>query len=123
MCYDCNPMNLVGKVVQGTSETNGKFQNVSNGEGRFYSVEGVTYIEKGKLYNFVLRELGCSYQFSENIYHVRRGTFYNHFKHVRKVPQKVLDRVKATMKEFQEKADKQKKILKSIGPYVVNDKS
>lgn len=112
MCYDCDPQNLVGKVVQGVGT--GRFQDVRNSEEDFYLVEGVTFIEKGKLYNFTLKAIDCFYQFDENIRHVRRGTFYNHFKHVNKVPQKVLDRVKRNMEQYSEQVQVRKQILKMV---------
>ena len=110
MCYDCSPQNLVGKIVQGTGKY--EFQGIPNTEDNFYFVEGVTYRDYGKVYNLTLRSLTTGSQ--RLIYHIRRGTFYNHFQHTTEVPEKIYDSIKQDIEYHQEKVASARKILKRL---------
>jgi vesicle coat complex subunit len=110
MCYDCSPENLVGKIVRGTGAY--EFKGVRNTENSFYIVEGVTYRNYGKTYNFTLRCLGTGYE--STISRIRRGTFYNHFQHTTEVPEVVYNRIKRNIEYHQDQATYGRKILKRI---------
>ena len=110
MCFDCDPQNLVGKIVQGTGRYD--FKGIPNSENSFYVVEGVTFRNHGKTYNFTLRSLIGGYECS--IYRIRRGTFYNHFQHTNEVPEKIYDRIKRDIEYHQEKVTSARKILKRL---------
>ena len=110
MCFDCSPQNLVGKIVQGTGKY--EFKGIPNNENSFYIVEGVTYRDHGKVYNFTLKSLTSGYE--RSISRIRRGTFYNHFQHTTEVPEKIYDRIKRDIEYYQEKVTSARKILKRL---------
>ena len=110
MCFDCSPEKLVGKIVQGTGKY--CFKDVRNSEDSFYIVEGVSYRDYGKVYNFTLRCFVTGFEFSIN--HIRRGTFYNHFKQTNEVPENVYKRIEEFMEYHQEQLNTSRKILKRI---------
>lgn len=110
MCYDCSPQNLVGKIVRGTGK--GSFKDVANSENNFYIVEGVTFRDYGKVYNFTLKSLTSGYEHS--ISRIRRGTFYNHFQHTTEVPEKIYNQIKENIQYHQEKVMTSRKILKLL---------
>jgi len=110
MCYDCSPQNLVGKIVQGTGKY--EFKGIPNTEDNFYIVEGVTYRDYGKVYNFTLKSLTSGYE--RSISRIRRGTFYNHFQHTTEVPEKVYNSIKQDIEYHQGKVTNARKILKRL---------
>jgi hypothetical protein len=112
MCFDCDPMQLVGKIVRGSGKY--EFKDVPNSENDFYIVEGVTYKDYGKTYNFTLRKVDSYYDYEYVVRSCRRGTFYNHFQYTREVPESVYNRVKKNIESHQNLVNKAKKVLKNI---------
>lgn len=123
MCcdFDCNPMNLIGKVVRGVGS--GKyhyFKGVRNTQDDYYLIEGVTYKHYGKTYNFTLKELG--WNGSECVIpNCRRGTFYNQFEYTREIPESIYDHIQWKMKhltsqivDIKNNLAKKRKLLKSL---------
>lgn len=112
MCFDCNPMDLVGKIVRGTGKY--RFKDVANSEDDFYVVEGVTYKDYGKTYNFTLKSVDGYFDHQYVIRSCRRGTFYNHFTHTNQIPEKIYNRIKSNIEYHEKLAKTSKQILKSI---------
>ena len=90
MCFDCSPENLVGQFVQGNRC--GMFQALSTTRDSIYEVEKVDYYDYGKLYDFCLKSLPDGKV--KWIRNIRRGTFYNHFKHIVELPENMLEAIK-----------------------------
>jgi len=110
MCFDCDPKNLVGEIVRGTGKY--EFKGVRNTKNSFYIVEGVTYRNYGKTYNFTLKSLATGYEWT--IRRIRRGTFYNHFQHTAEVPEWIYNGIKRNIEYHQDQATHNRKILKRL---------
>ena len=96
MCFVCEPEKLAGQFVQGNGFGDW-FKQVSKKKDSIYRIEEVKYEEYGKLYNFCLKSLP-----DENVHwirNVRRGTFYNHFNHITKVPESIFESMKESLKQ------------------------